>query len=59
MPYVLIRKSLYERYETDLSGLVRPVYQETGLKRNELILLEAAGADPLLSSRATDLPARR
>jgi 4-amino-4-deoxy-L-arabinose transferase-like glycosyltransferase len=59
MPYVLIRKSLYERYETDLSGLVRPVYRETGLKRNELILLEAAGADPLLSSQATDLPARR
>jgi hypothetical protein len=44
-PYLLIRNSLYERLASDLAGRVTPVFRETGLKRNELILLQVVGRD--------------
>jgi len=39
-PYLLIRTALYDRLAPDLAGLVTPLYQEDGLKRNTLILLQ-------------------
>jgi 4-amino-4-deoxy-L-arabinose transferase-like glycosyltransferase len=42
-PYLLIRNSLYERLAGDLSGRVVPLFRETGMKRNELTLLQVAG----------------
>lgn len=41
-PYLLIRKSLLDRYATDLAGKVIPVLSESGMKRNELVLLQVA-----------------
>ena len=42
-PYLLIRDSLYERFAGDLAGRVTPLFRETGMKRNELILLQVVG----------------
>ncbi len=39
---VLIRGSLYDTFASDLAGRVIPVFRETGLKRNELVLLQVA-----------------
>lgn len=39
-PFLLIRTALYDRMAKDLSGLVTPLYQEDGLKRNTLTLLQ-------------------
>ena len=48
--FLLIRSSLYDRYARDLDGLVVPVFRESGLIRNELVLLRVAGRAPLASS---------
>jgi hypothetical protein len=39
-PYLLIRTALYDRLAPDLAGLATPLYQEDGLKRNTLTLLQ-------------------
>jgi 4-amino-4-deoxy-L-arabinose transferase-like glycosyltransferase len=39
-PFLLIRTALYDRMAADLVGLVTPLYQEEGLKRNTLTLLQ-------------------
>ena len=54
--FLLIRASLYDRYARDLHGRVIPVFRESGLSRNELVLLRADGRTPLASS---DQPTRR
>jgi 4-amino-4-deoxy-L-arabinose transferase-like glycosyltransferase len=46
-PYLLIRKSLFDRHASDLAGRVVPLFSESGLKRNELVLLQVVGRDPL------------
>ena len=45
-PYLLIRNSLYERLAGDLAGRVAPLFRETGMKRNELVLLQVIGRRP-------------
>ena len=42
-PYLLIRSAVYESMAPRLAGLVTPLYQETGLTRNCLILLHVSG----------------
>ena len=44
-PYLLIRSTVYERLVPPLDGLVTPLYRETGLVRNGLILLHVNGPD--------------
>jgi hypothetical protein len=38
-PFLLIRTTLYDRLAPDLAGLVTPLYQEHGVKRNGLTLV--------------------
>lgn len=54
--YLLIRSSLYDRYAPELSSRVRPVLRESGLNRNELVLLRTDRRAPLASSGS---PVRR
>lgn len=54
--YLLIRSSLYDRYAPELSGRASPVFRESGLSRNELVLLRTVGRTPLASSES---PLRR
>jgi len=58
-PYLLIRNSLYERFASDLAGRVTPLFRETGMKRNELILLEVVGRQPASAIATTPGPTRR
>jgi hypothetical protein len=62
-PYLLIRNSLYERLARDLAGRVTPLFRETGMKRNELVLLEVIGRRPADASASaiatTPSPTRR
>jgi 4-amino-4-deoxy-L-arabinose transferase-like glycosyltransferase len=44
--YLLIRGSLYDGFANDLAGRVVPLFRETGMKRNELVLLQVAGRRP-------------
>jgi len=57
--YLLIRSHLYDRFADDLAGRVTPLFRETGMKRNELILLRAAGYRPSPATTATIAPTRR
>jgi hypothetical protein len=45
--FVLIRSSLFDRYARDLAGRATPVLRETGLSRNEMVLLRGLGRPPL------------
>lgn len=56
--YLLIRNRLYDQFAPDLVGLATPVYRETGLKRNELVLLrlEPKGPAGALATEATADP---
>ena len=54
--FLLIRSSLFDRYARELAGRVIPVFRESGLSRNELVLLRADGRTPLAAS---DQPTRR
>jgi len=56
-PYLLIRKSLLDRYATDLAGRTVPLFSESGMKRNELVLLQVVGRDPI-TARSNE-PTRR
>jgi len=53
---VLLKASVFDRLAADLGGLAVPIHREQGLKRNELVLLRAAGA-PAPSERPS--PVRR
>ncbi len=57
--YLLIRSSLYERFAGDLAGRVVPLLRETGLKRNELTLVEVKGNRRPTGTAATIAPTRR
>jgi 4-amino-4-deoxy-L-arabinose transferase-like glycosyltransferase len=48
--FLLIRSSLFDRYARELDDRVVPVFRESGLSRNELVLLRAGGRAPLASS---------
>jgi 4-amino-4-deoxy-L-arabinose transferase-like glycosyltransferase len=54
--YLLLRANLYDRHATELSGRTTVVYRESGVKRNELVLLHADGR-PLAA--ASTAPIRR
>jgi hypothetical protein len=54
--YLLLRANLYDRHATELSGRTTVVYRESGVKRNELVLLHVDGR-PLAAAPAT--PIRR
>jgi len=56
-PYLLIRKSLLDHYATDLAGRVAPLLSESGMKRNELVLLQVVGRNPITAR--TNEPTRR
>jgi hypothetical protein len=55
-PYLLIRNSLYERLAGDLAGRVTPLFRETGMKRNELILLQVVSRHPAGASAIATTP---
>ena len=55
--FLLIRGSLYDTFANDLAGRVVPVFRETGLKRNELILLQVVGRIPFSSTASSPAPA--
>jgi 4-amino-4-deoxy-L-arabinose transferase-like glycosyltransferase len=57
--YLLIRSHLYDLFADDLAGRVTPLFRETGMKRNELILLEVAGNRPPAGTAASQVPTRR
>jgi hypothetical protein len=54
--YLLIRSSLYDQLAPELSERVTPLFRETGLKRNELVLLHIDGPRGLAARAA---PSRR
>jgi hypothetical protein len=54
--FVLIRSGLFDRYARDLAGRATPVLRETGLSRNELVLLRGLGRRPMAAAGS---PARR
>ena len=45
--YVLIRDVDYDLFASSLIGLAEPVYRESGLRRNELVLLRATTPAPI------------
>jgi 4-amino-4-deoxy-L-arabinose transferase-like glycosyltransferase len=49
-PYLLMRASLYDRLAGALRGRVIPLFRESGLARNELVLLEVAGPRPVATA---------
>jgi 4-amino-4-deoxy-L-arabinose transferase-like glycosyltransferase len=54
-PYLLIRSSLYDRLVPELSSRVTPLFREAGLKRNELVLLQADNHPPLTATATSPL----
>ncbi len=53
---LLIRSDLFDRYAPDLAGRVRPVLRESGLVRNELVVLQTRDRTSMASAEA---PGRR
>jgi 4-amino-4-deoxy-L-arabinose transferase-like glycosyltransferase len=58
-PYLLIRSNLYDRFATELTGRVTPVFRESGMKRSELILLRTVGRNPPAVTAAVTAPTGR
>ncbi len=57
--YLLIRGSLYDGFAGELAGRVVPLFRETGMKRNELVLLRVTGRrPPSATASATPSPRR-
>ena len=57
--YLLIRASLYDGFAGELTGRVVLLFRETGMKRNELVLLQVAGRrPPSITASATASPRR-
>ncbi len=54
--FILIRSNLFDRYSRELAGRATPVLRETGLNRNEMVLLRSLGRAPLAASEP---PTRR
>jgi 4-amino-4-deoxy-L-arabinose transferase-like glycosyltransferase len=57
--YLLIRSYLYDRFADDLGSRVSPLLRETGLKRNELTLVEIKSNHPATDSAALAAPTQR
>jgi 4-amino-4-deoxy-L-arabinose transferase-like glycosyltransferase len=55
--YLIIRKNLLDRYAADLAGRVAFLLSESRMKRNELVLLQVVGRDPIAAR--SDEPIRR
>jgi hypothetical protein len=53
-PFVLIRAKIYDRFAASIADLVEPVYRESGVKRNDLVLLRVRATAPLVSKRTDD-----
>jgi 4-amino-4-deoxy-L-arabinose transferase-like glycosyltransferase len=49
-PYLLIRSNLYDRLARELSGRVTPLFRESGLNRNELVLLHLDSRGPVATT---------
>lgn len=58
-PYLLIRRSLYDLFAHDLAGRVTPRLRESGMKRNDLILLEVTGKQSSTVSAAVETTTTR
>ncbi len=58
-PYLLIRRRYYDLFAGDLAGRVRPLLRETGMKRNDLVLLEVTAHQPFAISAAAEMTTRR
>jgi hypothetical protein len=54
--YVLLRSSFFDRYARDLAGRATAVLRETGLSRDEMVVLRGLGGPPLA---AGEPPRRR
>jgi 4-amino-4-deoxy-L-arabinose transferase-like glycosyltransferase len=57
--YLLIRGSLYDGFAHDLADRVVPVFRETGMKRNELVLLQVFNRRPVSTTAAAAEPSLR
>jgi hypothetical protein len=57
--YLLIRGSLYDGFALDLADRVVPVFRETGMKRNELVLLQVSNRRRVSAAAATAIRSRR
>jgi 4-amino-4-deoxy-L-arabinose transferase-like glycosyltransferase len=57
--FLLIRGRLYDGFSSELSARVVPVFRETGMKRNELVLLQVSSRAPSSVSVSSSRPARR
>lgn len=58
--YLLIRGHLYDRFARDLTGRATPVIRETGMKRNELVLLDVTPREAFhATSAALESPTMR
>jgi hypothetical protein len=57
--FLLIRGSLYDGFATDLAGRVVTLYRETGMKRNDLVLLQVADRPPPPATVSSVPPTRR
>jgi hypothetical protein len=55
--YLLVRAEVYDRLASDMVGRVTPLFRETDVKRNGVILLQSAVRQPL--SAAVTVPTRR
>jgi 4-amino-4-deoxy-L-arabinose transferase-like glycosyltransferase len=58
-PYLLMLRRYYDLFADDLGGRVRPLLRESGLKRNDLVLLEVAGQRATASSASREMTTRR
>ena len=58
-PYLLIRGHLYDLFARELAGRVTPLLRETGVKRNDLILLEVNPVESSLAASTAKEPATR
>jgi 4-amino-4-deoxy-L-arabinose transferase-like glycosyltransferase len=56
--YLLIRGSLYDGFAADLAGCAVPLFRETGLKRNELVLLKVTDRRTPAVTAASSVPTR-
>ena len=54
--FLLIRGSLYDGFARDLATRVVPIFRETGVKRNAMVLLQVARREPPATTAATSSP---
>jgi 4-amino-4-deoxy-L-arabinose transferase-like glycosyltransferase len=57
--YLVLHARHYDLFATDLAGRTRQVLRETGMKRNELVLLEVTSTTPSPATATRDSSTRR